>query len=170
MLGTLNAFGYLTWHSMRNRTMTRIRRAKNPRYAISAIIGAAYFWFFLIHNPSQIARGVSSMFGDALVVIATFGLIIFASTWWLFGGDKTTLAYTLPETAFLFPAPLSRRAVVGYKLFRSQLPILINSVVFIFLMRRGIGFLPPGYRAISLWVAFTTLNFHRFGAALVRAS
>ena len=170
MLGTLRAFAYLTWHTLKNRTFTRMRRAKNPRYALSAIIGAVYFWFFLIRNPSQIPRGVGTMFSDIFVVIATIGLVLFVSSWWLFGGDKTTLAYSLAETAFLFPAPLSRRAIIGYKLFRAQLTIFINALIFIFLMRRGVGFLPSGYRAISLWVLFTTLNFHRIGAALVRVS
>jgi len=169
-LRTLNAFGYLTWHTLWNRTYTRIRRAKNPRYALSAIIGAVYFWFFLVRNPSQMPRELGSTFANSLSVLATLGLVAFMSTWWLFGGDKTTLAFSLPETAFLFPAPLTRRAVIGYKLFRAQLAILINAVIFIFLLRRGIGFLPPGYRAISLWVLFTTMNFHRVGAALVRAS
>ena len=170
MLGTLRAFAYLTWHTQKNRTLTRVRRARNPRYAISAIIGAAYFWFFLIRNPAAMPRSMSATFSDVFVVIATIGLVLIVSSWWLFGGDKTTLAFSLAETAFLFPAPLSRRAVIGYKLFRAQLTILINALIFIFLMRRGIGFLPSGYRAISLWVLFTTLNFHRIGAALVRVS
>jgi hypothetical protein len=170
MLGTLHAFAYLTWHTLKNRTFTRIRRAKNPRYALSAVIGAAYLWFFLVRNPSQMPRELGTIFSDAFVVIATIGLVLFASSWWLFGGDKTTLAFSLAETAFLFPAPLSRRAIIGYKLFRAQLTILLNALIFIFLLRRGIGFLPPGYRAISLWVLFTTLNFHRIGAALVRVS
>src|SRR3954465_7629237 len=170
MLGPADAFGYLTWHTLRNRTLTRVRRAKNPRYAISAVIGAAYFWFFLVRNPSQMPSSISGMFSDALAVIASLGLILVASTWWLFGGDKTTLAFSLAETSFLFPAPLSRRAIIGYKLFRAQLTILINAVIFIFLMRRGVGYLPSGYRAVSLWALFTTLNFHRVGAALLRTS
>src|SRR5689334_5147274 len=107
MLGTLNAFAYLTWHTLWNRTVTRIRRAKNPRYALSAIIGAAYFWFFLIRNPGQMPRTLGSAFADLMMVLATGGLLAFITTWWLFGGDKTTLAFSLPETAFLFPAPLS---------------------------------------------------------------
>jgi hypothetical protein len=170
MLDTLRAFAYLTGLTLKNRTLTRIRRAKNPRYALSAIIGGAYLWFFLIRNPSQMPREMGAIFSNVFVVVATIGLVLIASSWWLFGGDKTTLAFSLAETAFLFPAPLSRRAIIGYKLFRAQLVILINAVIFIFLLRRGIGFLPSGYRAISLWVLFTTLNFHRIGAALVRAS
>jgi hypothetical protein len=170
VLENLRAFAYLTWHTLRNRTWTRIRRARNPRYAISAVIGAAYFWFFLIHNPGQVPREIGMNFNDMWVVLATLGLVAFATSWWLFGGDRTTLAFSLAETAFLFPAPLSRRAIIGYKLFRSQLTILINAGIFIFLMRRGVGYLPSGYRAISLWTLFTTLNFHRVGAALVRTS
>lgn len=170
MLENLRAFAYLTWLTLKNRTWTRIRRARNPRYAISAVIGAAYFWFFLIHNPGQVPRAISANFNDMWVVLATVGLVAFATSWWLFGGDKTTLAFSLAETSFLFPAPLSRRAIIGYKLFRAQLTILINAAIFIFLMRRGVGYLPSGYRAISLWALFTTLNFHRVGAALVRTS
>jgi ABC-2 type transport system permease protein len=170
MLENLRAFAYLTWLTLKNRTWTRIRRARNPRYAISAVIGAAYFWFFLIHNPGQVPRAISTNFNDMWVVLATVGLVAFATSWWLFGGDKTTLAFSLAETSFLFPAPLSRRAIIGYKLFRAQLTILINAAIFIFLMRRGVGYLPSGYRAISLWALFTTLNFHRVGAALVRTS
>src|SRR3954470_11756111 len=109
MLGTLRAFGYLTWHTLRNRTWTRVRRARNPRYAISAVIGAVYFWFFLIHNTSQMPRSLGSAFNDMWVVVATIGVLSFALSWWLFGGDKTALAFSLPEMAFLFPAPLSRR-------------------------------------------------------------
>src|SRR4051812_30016110 len=119
MLGTLRAFAYLTWHMQVNRLMTRIRRAKKPRDAISAIIGAAYFYFFLIRNPSRMPHEMGSAFSDVFTVLATLGLVAFMSSWWLFGGDKTTLAYSLAETAFLFPAPLSRRAVIGYKLFRA---------------------------------------------------
>src|SRR3954463_537905 len=170
VIENLKAFAYLTWHTLKNRTWTRIRRARNPRYAISAVIGAVYFWFFLIHNPGRVPRAIGGSFNDTWVVIATLGLVVFATTWWLFGGDRTTLAFSLPETSFLFPAPLSRRAIIGYKLFRSQLAIMINAAIFIFLMRRGIGYLPSGYRAISLWTLFTTLNFHRVGAALVRTS
>jgi ABC-2 type transport system permease protein len=170
MLDNLRAFAYLTWHTLRNRTWTRIRRARNPRYAISAVIGAAYFWFFLIHNPGKVPQSIGPNFNDMWVVVATAGLVIFATSWWLFGGDKTTLAFSLAETSFLFPAPLSRRAIIGYKLFRAQLAIMINAAIFIFLMRRGVGYLPSGYRAISLWMLFTTLNFHRVGAALVRTS
>jgi hypothetical protein len=170
VLENLKAFAYLTWHTLRNRTWTRIRRARNPRYAISAVIGAAYFWFFLIRNPGRMPREIGMNFNDMWVVLGTLGLVAFATSWWLFGGDRTTLAFSLAETSFLFPAPLSRRAIIGYKLFRAQLTILINAGIFIFLMRRGVGYLPSGYRAISLWTLFTTLNFHRVGAALVRTS
>lgn len=169
-IANIEAFSYLTWNTLKNRTWTRVRRARNPRYAISAIIGAAYFWFFLIHNPGRVPRAIGANFNDMWVVVATLGLVAFATSWWLFGGDRTTLAFSMAETSFLFPAPLSRRAIIGYKLFRAQLTIMINAAIFIFLMRRGVGYLPSGYRAISLWMLFTTLNFHRVGAALVRTS
>ncbi len=37
----------------------------------------------------------------------------------------------------LFPAPLSRRGLIGYKLFRAQIAVLINALIWVFVLRRG---------------------------------
>jgi hypothetical protein len=88
---------------------------------------------------------------------------------WIFGGDRSALAFSPAEVAFLFPAPLTRRALIGYKLYRAQMAILINALIWVILIRRG-GAVPFPVRAISFWLLFTTLNFHRLVAALVRSS
>ena len=61
---------------------------------------------------------------------------------WVFGSDTTALAFTQAELSFLFPAPLSRRALIGYKLFRAQIAVLINALIWVFVLRRGGGPLP----------------------------
>src|SRR5439155_4055465 len=59
---------------------------------------------------------------------------------------------------------------VGYKLFRAQIAVLINALIWVFILGRGGTLLPSPLRAVGLWVMFSTLNLHRLGAALLRAS
>ncbi len=57
-----------------------------------------------------------------------------------------------------------------YKLYRAQSAILINALIWVFLLKRGGTAIPSPLRALSFWVLFSTLNLHRLGAALVRSS
>ena len=58
----------------------------------------------------------------------------------------------------LFPAPISRRALIVFKLARTQLTILISTVFWVILTRGGVGPLPGVFRAITLWTVFSTLS------------
>lgn len=169
-----NALLYLTGMSIWNRLTSRLRRTREPRYVLALIAGGAYLWFFLIHNvggATRAGQGPGSAFlsqGGRLVVIAL--LVLGALGAWVFGEDKSALAFSAPEVSLLFPAPLSRRDLVGYKMLRAQVAILVNVVIWVALLRRGGVELPPLMRAVGVWVLFTTTHLHRLCAALVRAS
>jgi hypothetical protein len=64
---------------------------------------------------------------------------------------------------------VSRAALIRWKLLRSQILILINTLLWIFITRRARPPLPFPIYLVSLWVLFTTLSLHRLGAALTRA-
>lgn len=159
-----------TW----NRVSSRVRRAREPRYLLAVVAGGAYIWFFLFHNMGEATRhgagpGAPFLSGGArLIVIAL--LLFGALSAWVFGEDKSALAFSAPEVSLLFPAPLSRRTLIGYKLLRAQIAILFNVVIWVVLLRRGGTELPPLVRAMGIWVFFTVMNLHRLCAALVRAS
>ncbi len=102
--------------------------------------------------------------------IVTLLIVIMLSSAWVFGSDKLALAFTPAEVSLLFQAPLSRRQLTGYKLYRAQVSVLINTIVWVFLLRRGNVHLPPLARALGLWVLFSTLNLHRLASALVQSS
>ena len=80
------------------------------------------------------------------------------------------LAFSAAEVQFLFPAPLTRRGLVLYKLFRTQLVILFNAIIWVFVLRRSGSVLAAPLRFIGTWILFTNLSLHRLGAALVRTS
>ena len=165
----MNALLYLTWTSGRNRFWTSVRRVRSPRYAAALLVGGLYIWAFLFRPMRN--TGLASLFlGQGTEMVITLLSVLTLMGSWVFGADATALAFTQAEVSILFSAPLSRRRLIGYKLFRAQIAVLINSLIWVFVLRRGGTILPSPLRAISLWVLFSTLNLHRLGAALVRSS
>ena len=165
----MSAFLYLIWTSGRNRFLTALRRVRSPRYAAALLVGGLYIWSFLL-RPNSGAAGISSLLGQPTEMIITVLLVVTLMGSWVFGSDTTALAFTQAELSLLFPAPLSRRALIGYKLTRAQIAVIINVLIWVFILRRGGTVLPAAMRAIAIWVLFSTLNLHRLGAALVRSA
>lgn len=165
----MNAFLYLVWTSGRNRARSLITRARSPRYAAALIVGVAYIYVFLL-RPVNTGAATPMLLGRPTEMIVTALAFITLMGSWIFGADATALAFTPAEVSMLFPAPLTRRALIAYKLFRAQIAVLINAMIWVFVLRRGGSSLHPLLRALSLWLMFSTLNLHRLCAALVRSS
>lgn len=165
----MNAFVYLVWMSARNRFLSVFRRARSPRYAAALIVGGLYVWSFLL-RPTSGPSPLSFLLGRPTEMLVTLIAVITLMGSWVFGSDSTALAFTQAEVSILFPAPISRRGLIGYKLFRAQISVLINALIWVFVLRRGGTTLAAPLRAVALWVLFSTLNLHRLGAALVRSS
>lgn len=158
---------YLFGATLRNRGRRLARQLRSPRYVIAILVGVAYLglvFFGQRHGRPTAPPGPSLAAGGTLLLAA----IVFK--WWIFGADRTALAFTPAEIQFLFPAPLSRAQVLGYKLARNQVLILFNAVLWTVLFWRGgpePGAVP---HLLGLWLCFTTLSLHRLGAALTRDS
>jgi len=56
-------------------------------------------------------------------------IVLFA---WLVPGERAALTFTEAEVAFLFPAPVTRRTLVHFKLVRSQLRIFFSALLLTF--------------------------------------
>lgn len=165
----MNAFAYLIVCSARNRLRSLARGTKSPRYLAALAVGVFYIWAFLV-RPVNRGAAAPVLLSQPTEMIVTLLAVLTLMGSWVFGSDSTALAFTPAELSLLFPAPLSRRALMGYKLFRAQIAVIINSLIWVFVLRRGGSSLPAVLRAISVWVLFSTLNFHRLAAALVRTS
>ncbi|MDI1319477.1 MAG: putative ABC exporter domain-containing protein, partial [bacterium] len=87
---------------------------------------------------------------------------------WLLGNSRAALQFTEPETAFLFPAPVSRRTLIHYKLLRGQLGILVSAFFMTLLFRRGSASGHALQQAAGWWVVFSTLNLHFIAASFAR--
>lgn len=180
----VSALLYLRLTSLKNSLLSRIKRLRQPKYLFGAIAGAAYFWFFFFRHlggPTHHAKPHPSLAGmpEALslglvetspLVIALGSLALFAlvAITWITPGQKPGLGFTEAETAFLFPAPVSRRMLINFKLLSSQFTIFFTSFFFTLVSNRWSFLGGNGLtHAVGWWVILSTLNLHFTGAALV---
>jgi ABC-2 type transport system permease protein len=163
----VNALGYLAVHTAGNWLRERLGRFRRVRYVLALLAGAFYFWaIFFRHartggEDSPLASPELIVFGS---VLALFPLAF----WWVARPDLRALAFSDAERQMLFPAPLTRRALILYKLARAQLPVLLNVAIFTVIFAREGSAAEVAQRSLALWVIFTTMYLHRVGAALTR--
>ena len=139
----LGASLYIIVCSARNRLHVRLRRLREPRYLLGGIAGVAYIYFgFFARMRSSSgsatgrrAPGASGMPAGLSMLAATgpaiVGVLLLGATAlaWLVPVNSGLLDFSESEIQFLFPAPVSRRALLMHRLMRSQLGIVFGSVV-----------------------------------------
>ncbi|MGC9943310.1 MAG: putative ABC exporter domain-containing protein [Verrucomicrobiota bacterium] len=169
------ALFYLQYHSTRNRLVTRFKRLKQPKYLIGAIAGGLYFYFYFFRYLFLGQTGSRSpganltvspenlLFMESLAAAILFVIVVLA---WLIPHERAALTFTEAEVAFLFPAPVSRRTLVHFKLIRSQLRILISALFFTLFSRRFGG--NVWIHAAGWWLILSTLNLHFMGSSFSR--
>ena len=153
----------LTLMSARNRWRRRLARLRRPRYALALLAGGAYLWMVLVQQGG--AAQLGTIVNAVSAPLTALGLAILGATWWLAPDESRALAFTPAEAHFLFPAPVSRRALLVWKVLRAQGTIMLSTVLWVALLRGGGG--TAGWmRAASLWALFSTMHLHRLGVQL----
>jgi putative ABC exporter len=165
MIGPL---GYLAARSARNRLLRQLRRLRTPRYALALLLGLAYLWAVGVGQRPQ--SGPPDVSPAMLELLGAVGVMLLVLWIWIFGADRRALAFSRAEVTWLFPAPLTRRQLIEYKLLRGQFIILFNVFLWAFLLSRGWAGGAPWRRAAAIWILLTTLALHRLGVALFRGS
>ena len=165
---------YLLWNSWKNRLVMRVLRLKQPKYLLGAVVGGIYIYLyfgrFLFFRGSG-SRGTLSPSPENAVLFESIGAAVLCGIVllaWLIPHDRAALVFTEAEIAFLFPAPVSRKTLIHYKLLKSQLRSLITIVVFTLLLRRTAVGGSGWSRALGWWVILTTTNLHFLGSSFAR--
>jgi ABC-2 type transport system permease protein len=162
------ALAYLTHRSIVNQLKRQAARLRNPRYALALLLGFGWLAVVLWHRGPATSGPPPGM--AWIEIAAALGALLLVGWAWLGSPDARVLAFSPAEVTFLFPAPISRRGLIHYKLLRTQLVVLVNVGIWTALAS---GQQPGGsiwLRAASFWVLITTLALHRLAAALVRGS
>jgi hypothetical protein len=166
----ISALFYLQYHSIKNRTVMRIKRLKQPKYLLGAIVGGLYFyWYFYRTLFGTRPRGQGlALFAspDTQALLESVGaliLLIVVLVAWIVPHERAALTFTEAEVAFLFPAPISRRTLIHFKLLRSQTAILFTVLLLTLMTNRFGGH--AWIRAAGWWLIFSTLNLHLLGSS-----
>ncbi len=163
------ALWFLTRARFRNWWRAFRRRASGPRYLIVYLLGAGYIWLVFV-GPIHVAQASARTSSHALDVMAAI-FTLTALRWWITEKDRGPLAFTPAELTFLFPAPITRRQLLLFKLARVQFLLFLSALLSSLLARRtGLGATTWVLRAIGFWACYGTLYLHRLGAALTRAA
>lgn len=174
----IGALVYLQLTSLRNALRARLLRLRQPKYFFAAVVGGAYFYFFFFRHvaarqyplhgrpPIPVESVDWSGLLEPLSALALFVAVMVA---WIFPNSRAALAFTESEVAFLFPAPVTRRSLVYFKLLKSQLSILISSLILTLISNRW-TFLGGSIwmHAVGWWLVFSMYNLHLIGASFAR--
>jgi ABC-2 type transport system permease protein len=173
----ISASVYIAVCSARNRIRVRLRRLREPRYLVGAIVGVAYFYFAVFARgrrpgvrigpnaqrpsfPPAFQMATSSL-GGILMLAAAAGA-------WVASAKSSLLDFSQAETEFLFPAPVSRRQLLVHRIIRSQIGSLIASL-FISLFATPVSGFGRLRLAAGFWLLLVTMRLYYAGVTLTRA-
>ncbi len=169
-----SALVYLCARSLGNMLAAQWKRLKKPQYLAAALLGTAYLGFFLLrpfvlsHSQPNGPSFPSFVDGRWLETMGAVLVALYVAFCWLVPRKRALLDFTEAEIAFLFPAPLSRRQLIGFKLVKSQLKLMPGALLMTLLCTRS----EDGWRSVALvfawWLALMVLEFHAMVASFVR--
>jgi len=184
----LGALLYLRLTSLKNWLRMRLLRLKQPKYLAGAIVGAAYLWFFFLRRNQFIGRtptgatrqpaldqaqhalaaagvAVPTDLGGVPLAVGALALLVVVTLAWVFSLERASLGFTEAEIAFLFPAPVTRRALVNFRLVDAQLRSLIGALFMTMFSNRWMFVGGNALtHAFGWWLVFTAFNLHLAGA------
>lgn len=173
----IGALLYLRITSIRNLIAHRLGRLRQPKYLLGAAFAVAYFYYFVFRRISAARNAVALAGRDSesigalaatfICVVLCLIAVVRVTYAWIWPPEKPGLAFTEPEIAFLFPAPITRKGLIHYRLLSAQVNILFSAVLITVVFNRS-GYL-GGHRAlhaIGWWIVLSTIDLHLSGTNL----
>lgn len=160
---------FLWWASLRNRVRKQLERLRQPRYLVGLLVGGAYLYAVLLRRlsfsgPSSTLPADARMFAE--LPLAGMLMLSLAAAWAL-GQDRPALSFSETEVQQLFPAPVSRRALLHYKLGRGLFGAAVAAFFTTLFIGRAVS-LHPVLFFLGGFVALATVNLHITAASFVR--
>ena len=160
----LQALLWLTILSMKNRAVVRLRRLRQPRYAVGLLGGSLYFYAIFFHQSH--AWSWASGHGSTLAALA---LLVLTALLWALPGPKYSLVFSKAEVQLLFPAPIARGQLLNYKLLTPIISVAPLLVMLTALYRPASAGEAVRYAA-GTWLLIATLLTHFTAMSISRES
>ncbi|HEU4603658.1 MAG TPA: putative ABC exporter domain-containing protein [Steroidobacteraceae bacterium] len=169
MSGIASALFYLRMRSLENALVSRVKRLKQPKYLIGALVGGAYIYFFFLRRLGANNGRASEQVDPQILVqqlpavanVAALLLMIVILFYWILPRSRAALTFSEAEIAFLFPAPVHRRTLIHYRLINLQFRLAFTALIF-GLISRTWSFLPGDWviRAFGWWIILGNIALH----------
>ena len=160
---------FLWGASWRNRVRRQLARLRQPRYLLGALVGLAYVGTVL--SRGLVFRGAGGglpqgtrLFAELSLVGSALGTVFAA---WALGRDRPSLAFTEAEVVQLFPAPVTRRALLHYKLARGLMGATVGALFATLFIGRVLSGAPVLF-FLGASLALGTLYLHSTAASFTR--
>ena len=152
---------------------SRLRRLRQPKYAVGAVIGVVYIYSFFIRNfmqngPRGPGNGPPAEALSFVPDIAAAALLLVIAINWIVPRGRAGLSFSEAEISFLFPAPIKRSTLIHYRLL-STLLTLVLTALFMTLVSGGwaVSGASAWLRALGWWVVLGTVSLHFTATAFV---
>ncbi|HSC14204.1 MAG TPA: putative ABC exporter domain-containing protein, partial [Gammaproteobacteria bacterium] len=157
---------YLRLTTAKGWLTSRLRRLKQPKYLVGAVIGVSYVYFFFIRNiarsrvppaesapPAEVLSIVPEIVAAALLLLIAFN--------WVVPRGRAGLTFSEAEIAVLFPAPIRRHSLIHYRLL-CTLGTLGLTALLMTLVSSGwaAGGASAWLRAVAWWAVLGTVSLH----------
>ena len=160
------AFAYLTFCTIRNGVRLRLRRLRQARYLVITLGLILYVGSMLWSRPASGILAIPAAYRQeadaAAVVLAT---LLLGLAWVL--PNSVALQFTSAEVHLLFPAPVTRRHLIGYKLSRLVLGAATTSLLFTLFIAPP-RLLPAASFAGRTFVILAVMALYQTGVSLYR--
>ena len=161
-------FGYLTVCSIRNSVRVRVRRLRQPRYLLIAVVFVLWLGSIMLGRRTSGAFGFFAVDGARAQLMATgVATLLLGSAWLL--PVAAALRFTSAEVQFLFTAPITRRQLIGYKVQRLLLGAAASGP-FLAIVAGPPRLVPALFFAAKSAIVMAVLSLHSAGVAMYRTS
>jgi ABC-2 type transport system permease protein len=173
MLRASQALIYLVSRSVWNWIRMQVRRARQPKYLLGAIAAVAYLGFFFV-GPAFAARKSGPMplqapeFRAIVELMAALILAMLMVAAWIIPKKRAALDFSEAEIAFLFPSPLSRQALIHFKLIKSLLAIGLTATLMALLTHARFSSGNVLMPLLAWGLGLGIVQLHDMGASFVR--
>jgi len=160
---------FLWLASTRNRMLHQLRRLRQPKYLVGAVVGALYLYSFVLRRLSDLDAGGemppnARLFVQLMLTAAAMGTILSA---WALGPDRPSLSFSETEVQQLFPAPVSREHLLHFKLTRGLMGAVMGALFATVFTSRVLNPRPELF-FVGASVALATVSLHATAASFMR--
>jgi ABC-2 type transport system permease protein len=168
------ALAYLRLAMIAGQVRSRLRRLKQPKYLVGAIIGVAYLYGVFVRQmaigsgpraaPAPASAEITAIFPELAAAV----LLLYLATNWIAPRGRAGLTFSEAEIAFLFPAPVARRTLIHYRLIGSLLMLVLTVLIMTLVSARWPLFGASAWtRGTGWWIVLATISLHATASSFV---